>query len=135
MTDEQLQKRNNFLELMLAGYRRRFAPFCQPRRYEVDRKDVIELVAYWRQSLDTNNIWYEDNDFFDANARDAEEMLARISLSDWRECIDWFWKIKDSHKFWSKVAVVKLSTMRKAQPQWMALKSKDDETNFDIYDK
>lgn len=141
-TKEELEAKIRRLESIIRALRQRFAPFLSPRFNEnVNRKEAERLVAYWKKSLDVRRIWYDEKPFYTDNLETAYEMLAKVPIGDWIQCIEWFWRVKDGHKFWARVGVTNLSTLQKAHPEWCALvdaaqyqsHSDGDVDDFNIY--
>jgi len=87
----------------------------------VSRSEAQRLVEYWKKTLDDRHIWYVEEEFIEKNLADAYEMLEKMPLGMWIDFIQWFWKMKPSNTFWSRVGVWRLQTARKAQPDWAAL--------------
>jgi hypothetical protein len=139
MTNSELERQNRVLWLLVRGYRRKFRAFLEPKPEQarsVDRNDVIELVSIWKASLDRNNIFYEEEGFFEKNVQDAYLMLAKVALAEWKDVIDWFWNIKATHRWWHKVNVVNLGQLAKAHGDWQSAQAKrrmDLGEDFSVY--
>ena len=125
MTNDDLRKRVRFLELLVAGYRRRFKAFLQPKKCrDVSRSEVLALVAYWRGTLDNQRIWYDESRYFENAVADAYDMLPTMGLLDWKACIDWYWLMKPADEYWRKIRSDRLKTVARAQPEWRAQQDK-----------
>lgn len=80
-----------------------------------DDKPIVGLLAYYRGSLRQHGYYVDDGDFAKINRLYAEELLSQFPLATLTAFIDWFWVMRPTDRFWSKVPQVdRLKTVAKA---------------------